>query len=90
LKELYANDMSLTTIDAIEYHAAALGHSICENFATLRDFVARHEALIRKRWIKKSPLQRREVLLAAWPDMQPNYRPNDQWCSMPYSKQKEL
>jgi hypothetical protein len=53
----------------VEQHATVASESICTNYATLNSVIGRHVALIKKRWLKKSPAARRELLLAAWPDM---------------------
>jgi hypothetical protein len=87
MKDLYSKeDFSESLIDRIGHHAKALGQRICSSFAALRDIIERHETLIRKRWIKRSPSQRREVLLAAWPIMPRDYQPDNVWSPMPHSK----
>ncbi|KAH7074577.1 hypothetical protein BKA63DRAFT_596095, partial [Paraphoma chrysanthemicola] len=75
--------------DRIEYHAEQLGRSVCQNFVTLNDIVQRYEELIRKRWIKKSTSQRRELLLEAWPNMPKDPEPNP-WCLVPYINLENL
>lgn len=70
MEELYSNEsVSSTAVDQIEHHAAFLGHQICQKFEVLNCIVTRHESLLGKRWIKKSTLERRNLLLLAWPDM---------------------
>jgi hypothetical protein len=85
-KELQ-NNCTITprTIDAIEHYAALFSKDICDQYRKLNDIVTRHELLIRKRWTKKSPAQRREILLAAWSDMPREYCPEDVFNPMPYS-----
>jgi hypothetical protein len=56
-------------IAKVEKHAAVASQCICTNCATLNITIIRYEALIRKRWMKKSPAARRELLLAVWPSM---------------------
>lgn len=63
-------------VTKISQHAAELGKSICEDYGTLSNILMRHEALIRKRWLKKTTAQRREVLLEAWPNMPEEHRPD--------------
>jgi hypothetical protein len=63
-------------VTTIAKHASLLGNSICEDYITLNAIIIRHEALIRKRWLKKSTSQRRAVLLETWPDMTESHRPD--------------
>ncbi|POS76705.1 hypothetical protein DHEL01_v204907 [Diaporthe helianthi] len=49
---------------------------IYDNWGLLEHIVQRHEALIQKRWSKKSIAKRRELLLAAWPNMARDRRPD--------------
>lgn len=63
-------------INALTVHASALSQDICTSFKTLNSIIIRHEALIRQRWIKKTIAQRRNILLAAWPDMPREHRPD--------------
>jgi hypothetical protein len=86
LRKLYQNEVSAAIVEEIKHHADILGPAICGAYTTLHDIVIRHESTIRKRWAKKSVAQRREVLLAAWPDMPRKYRPDDCFNLMPYSK----
>lgn len=48
------------------------------DYDTLRMIVERHEATIRKRWSKKSNVQKKNILLEAWPDMPAQHRPDVQ------------
>ncbi|KAJ4991669.1 hypothetical protein SVAN01_02784 [Stagonosporopsis vannaccii] len=65
-----------TLINALAVHASALSQHICTDFKTLNSIVLRHEALIRQRWMKKTVAQRRKILLAAWPNMPKEHRPD--------------
>lgn len=49
---------------------------IFANHRELRAVIERHEATIQKRWLKKSKLKRRVVLLGAWPKMASDHRPD--------------
>jgi hypothetical protein len=86
MQRLYDNDTDPAIYKAVSHHADSLGRSICYNFALLYSILDRHELLIRKRWNKKSSAQRRDVLLAAWPAMPREYRPNDYLSTMSYSE----
>ncbi|CAA9958131.1 hypothetical protein PTMSG1_01704 [Pyrenophora teres f. maculata] len=56
-------------MEKIKQHAALASQSIFDHYATLNGTVSCHEALIRRRWLRKSPSQRRHVLLGAWPEI---------------------
>lgn len=43
---------------------------------SLHGILERHEAVIQKRWTKKTKAQRQKVLLTAWPKMNANHRPD--------------
>lgn len=49
---------------------------IFANHHELRAIIERHEATIQKRWLKKSKVKRRGVLLGAWPKMASGHRPD--------------
>jgi hypothetical protein len=63
-------------VTTIAKHASLLGNNICKDYITLNGIIIRHEALIRKRWLKKSTSQRRAILLAVWPAMAESHRPD--------------
>jgi hypothetical protein len=46
------------------------------NYGLLRGIVSRHEAVVQKRWIKKSKQQKLKILLDAWPGMPSMHRPD--------------
>ncbi|KAJ5038242.1 uncharacterized protein L3040_007109 [Drepanopeziza brunnea f. sp. 'multigermtubi'] len=50
--------------------------SIWSNYDLLGQILDRHEATIRKRWLKKTKKQQKSILLAAWPEMAPFHRPD--------------
>ncbi|KAE8850694.1 hypothetical protein PTNB85_01110 [Pyrenophora teres f. teres] len=56
-------------MEKIKQHAALASQSIFDHYATLNGIVSCHEALIRRRWLRKSPSQRRDVLLGTWPEI---------------------
>lgn len=49
---------------------------IFDDWSTLHEIIQRHEALIQKRWTKKSKQQRQKILLEAWPNMAAQHRPD--------------
>ncbi|KAJ6198353.1 hypothetical protein J3E72DRAFT_374361 [Bipolaris maydis] len=63
-------------VTAIAKHASSLGESICKDYNDLNKIIIRHEATIRKRWLKKTQVQRRDILLKAWPNMPQTHRPD--------------
>ena len=50
--------------------------SIFKDWLKLNAILKRFEAVIHKRWLKKSPRQRRDILLNAWPEMPATHRPD--------------
>lgn len=60
----------------LEAQAGPQVQRIYENWNTLKVIVERHEEKIQTRWIKKSKLKRREILLSAWPGMAADHRPD--------------
>jgi hypothetical protein len=46
------------------------------SWKTLNTLVLAHEAVIRKRWLKKSRAHKQELLLKAWPNMSARHRPD--------------
>ncbi|GAB0137855.1 hypothetical protein EsDP_00006108 [Epichloe bromicola] len=48
---------------------------IFEDYHKLRAIIERHEAVIQKRWEKKTRSQRLKILLDAWPNMPATHRP---------------
>lgn len=56
--------------------ARSFSVSIFKDWSRLNAILKRFETTIQKRWLKKSPKQRREVLLKAWPDMPTTHRPD--------------
>ncbi|CAN9383366.1 unnamed protein product [Alternaria sp. RS040] len=77
LRKLHRNDsISPSLVTTIAKHASALSESICTDYHTLNAILLRNESMIRKRWIKKSVAQRRDILLEAWPNMPEMHRPD--------------
>ncbi|XP_014559917.1 hypothetical protein COCVIDRAFT_90694, partial [Bipolaris victoriae FI3] len=68
--------VSPSLVTAIAKHASSLSESICKDYEELNKIVIRREATIRKRWLKKTQTQRRDVLLRAWPNMAETHRPD--------------
>ena len=56
--------------------AKSFSYNIFSDWTQLNAIIKRFEPLIRKRWLKKSAKQRREVLLAARPSMPLVHRPD--------------
>jgi hypothetical protein len=75
--ELHRNKpTTVSLVAAIKQNAEQLGHDITRSFITLQKIVGAHEAEIRARWSKMKSLQRRDVLLEAWPNMAEKHRPD--------------
>jgi hypothetical protein len=66
------------TPSIVETRARPVRLQIFENYGMLRAIIARHEAPINKRWLKKTSEQRRKIILPAWsPDaMSTTHRPD--------------
>lgn len=54
--------------------ASKLSQSIMLQHCQLQNILKNHEAIIRKRWQKKTTNLRRKTLLEVWPDMPPRHR----------------
>ncbi|KAG4428513.1 hypothetical protein IFR05_016002 [Cadophora sp. M221] len=52
--------------------------SILSNYHLLGQILDRHEAAIRKRWLKRTKKQQILILLQAWPNMAPSHRPDSE------------
>lgn len=65
----------VSTLDAV---AQASERSACifQSFTALQDILGRYEAIVRKRWLKKTQTQRKELLLKAWPAIPTTHRPD--------------
>lgn len=62
--------------EEIKHHATRFAHAIFKHWVDLNAILKRFEPTIQKRWLKKSPKQRCEILLKAWPDMAKQHRPD--------------
>ena len=76
-----AHELSPYLLDRAQVFGTLASRAIGSDYKTLNAIVTRHEALIRKRWLKKVPAQRRIVLLDAWRGMPEQHRPDD-WYRM--------
>ncbi|KAF3049382.1 hypothetical protein E8E11_008819 [Didymella keratinophila] len=68
--------MAADMLAAPEYHTVNLSHNICDDFQMLDAITLRYEAQIIDRWTKKTFTQRKKMLLAAWPGMAKEHRPD--------------
>ncbi|OJD16961.1 hypothetical protein AJ78_02895 [Emergomyces pasteurianus Ep9510] len=50
--------------------------SILASWSTLNTILNRHEAVLRKRWLKKTKEQRKKILTSAFPDIPSTHRPD--------------
>lgn len=60
----------------LEAEARPLAQRIYENWKLLKSIVERHEATVQGRWLKKSKVKRRAILLRLWPGMPVDHRPD--------------
>jgi hypothetical protein len=76
----YANSMfdciSHEEIPKLRTEIRQTANQIYHSWETLRSIVQRHEGTIQKRWTNKSKTKRRQLLLAAWPNMAQEHRPD--------------
>lgn len=49
--------------------------NILSNYGLLGQNLDRHEAVIRKRWLKKTKMYQRSIPIEAWPNMAPCHGP---------------
>lgn len=68
----------LPTVDEVRREATERSSDVFEKWKRLHDLLLHHEAVIRKRWLKKTQEQRKRVLLSAWPGMATSHRPDYQ------------
>ena len=62
----------------VRREVASREQSIFANWNRLNAILVRYEAVLRKRWSKKTVEQRRKVLVMAWPNMPTSHRPDFQ------------
>lgn len=60
----------------VRQEATARSANIFTSYELLHEILQRHEATIRKRWLKKTRPQRLKILLNAWPNMPRMHRPD--------------
>ncbi|KAF2747089.1 hypothetical protein M011DRAFT_477543 [Sporormia fimetaria CBS 119925] len=58
--------------------SAQLSEVIMRDSAYLRSLVEKQDLTLRRRWLKRNPGQKQDLLLRAWPNMPAMHRPNDQ------------
>jgi hypothetical protein len=68
----------LPTVNEVEAAAFKRSTNIFKSWNRLHDLLLQHEDTLRKRWVKKSVIQRKQVLLEAWPGMATKHRPDFQ------------
>jgi len=66
----------VTSIDQVSTESKEMVQKIFEDYAHLHALVVSNERLIQKRWMKMTRTRRREILLAAWPDISSVHRPD--------------
>ncbi|KAF2108679.1 hypothetical protein BDV96DRAFT_652617 [Lophiotrema nucula] len=63
-------------IQQISKTAKPLAELVMRSYFLLRGVLERHEATIRKRWVKKTARERRRLLQSIWPDIPTKHRPD--------------
>ncbi|KAL8877577.1 MAG: hypothetical protein Q9198_004430 [Flavoplaca austrocitrina] len=64
------------TLEEVKTSSQSILDSLFKARSQLRHIVAKYETTLQNRWIKKSPKQRTEILLQAWPKMSRVHRPD--------------
>ena len=74
------NDRTLLfpTVSEVKQEATQKACQISDHWTRLNRILRRYEAVLHKRWNKKSSEQKRKVLLTAWPQMPQLHRPDFQ------------
>ena len=73
---------SMLTAKEVVTKARPQSQAIVDHWNQLNGIIARHEATIQKRWMKKTVPQRKSILLESWPEMAASHRPDIQlWKS---------
>lgn len=75
IQSLYHN-LPIGTVEGIREEATSRSKNIFSSYNELGQIIVRHEAIIQKRWAKKTRPQRLKILLEAWPGMSAGHRPD--------------
>src|SRR5438045_7752789 len=67
---------SFPTADEVRKKARERSQKILSDWKLLNTIIERQEAVIQKRWLKKTREQRKKILLSAWPNMSLTHRPD--------------
>lgn len=67
---------SFPTPEEVREWSETYAADIFSAWTMLTIILTRHEAVLRKRWMKKDKKQRKAILLAAWPNMPERHRPD--------------
>lgn len=66
--------LSMPTAEEVQREARERSTDVLSQWNTLRNIVARHEEVLRKRWMKKTKKNRVEIITRAWPNMPSMHR----------------
>lgn len=83
------NPISLEELPMVRLEIRQRAERIFDNWRALKAIVQRHEATIQKRWMKKTKMKRRELLLTMWPNMARDHRP-DIWLDKKACSPEEM
>ena len=61
--------------DELQAEASKRSKDIFADWAILHRYLETYEEVMRKRWIKKSNVQRKKIILTAWPEMPQTHNP---------------
>lgn len=66
-KPVYESSHSPVSLILIKVFTVIYSHDILRNFERLERWVSCYESALQRRWMKKNPQKRRELLLEVWP-----------------------
>jgi len=67
---------SMPTREEAQREARERSADVLSSWNTLQQILERHEEVIRKRWTKKTKVQRGKIISGLWPNMAPSHRPD--------------
>ncbi|KAB8299139.1 hypothetical protein EYC80_001247 [Monilinia laxa] len=66
---------STPDLDVVRQEGRERSTEVLSHWNRLKNLLERHEEVIRKRWMKKSKVQKSKIILQAWPGLSATHRP---------------
>ncbi|OTA98874.1 hypothetical protein M426DRAFT_325623 [Hypoxylon sp. CI-4A] len=76
LSSIFGAKVEYQSPASVRREAKERSDKIFDNYKLLQEIILRHEATIRRRWVKKTKQQKLKILLTAWPNMAASHRPD--------------